>query len=101
MTAEARVERLESRFDSLDSAVRSLIKITGETHPIMLKNLRENRLEFQQVGQRFDQQDRKTDALMEATFAGFIRPDEARSETRKDIANLELLIRLVLPNSSN
>ncbi|WP_263081117.1 hypothetical protein [Endozoicomonas sp. Mp262] len=87
MGLEKRVERLESNFDSLDGAVRNLIKITGETHQIIQENQRENRI-------RFDQHDRdiaslKGDvadlkrglsALTAATFAGFKRCDEQHAD---------------------
>ena len=110
MSLEARVEQLESHFDSLDNAVRSLIKITGETHQIVLENQRENRLKFQQIEQRFDQQERRADklesaiaALAEATHAGFKRADEQHNEvvkeTRERFDQLELLIRQSLPNN--
>ena len=99
MSLEVRVEQLESHFDSLDSAVRSLIKITGDTHQIVLDNQRENRLRFQQIEQRFDQQDREITelrsslaALIDATHAGFKRSDEK-------IDQLELLIRQSLPTN--
>lgn len=99
MSLEARVEQLESHFDSLDSAVRSLIKITAETHQVVLENQRENRLRFQQVDQRLDQQDRKIDALTDATYAGFKRSDEQHAETQERINQLELLIRQALPGN--
>lgn len=94
MSLEQRVQRLESHFDSLDGAVRSLIKITGETHKIILENQKENRLRFQQIERRLDMQDKeiaalkadvsvlKSDvsALTKATFAGFKRSDEQLNE---------------------
>ena len=100
MSLEQRVERLDSQFDSLDSAVRNLIKITGETHQIIQENQRENRI-------RFDQQDRKIEHLSEkveatrrdlsaltaATYAGFKRSDEQYSEMLTHVKQLELLIR--------
>ncbi|MGI9275327.1 MAG: hypothetical protein ACR2PT_10845, partial [Endozoicomonas sp.] len=99
------VERLESHFDSLDSAVRSLITITGETQKILLETRQEmcNRFEqvdrrldqhdqrFDQHDRRFDQQDRKIDALTEAMLAGFKHADQRADQ-------LELLIRQLLPN---
>ena len=99
MALEARVEHLESHFDSLDSAVRSLIKITGDTHQEIVATRQEMR-EYQQENRlRFAQQDRDTtelkravSALTEATHAGFKRSDEK-------IDQLELLIRQSLPGN--
>ena len=54
MGLEQRLESPESHFDTLDSAIRSLIKITGDTHQIVLENQQENRLRFQQIDKRFD-----------------------------------------------
>ena len=103
MGLEKRVKQLESHFDSLplDSAVRSLIKITGETHQEILATRQEMR-EYQQENRlRFAQQDREITelksavvALSEATHAGFRRSDEKTDQ-------LELLIRQLLPNSTN
>ena len=98
MSLEKRVERLESHFDSLDSAVRSLIKITGETHQLVLENQRENRMRFDLLERRLDQQDRRLDqqdrrmenmefsitALAEATRAGFERADKRHDDFVKE-----------------
>ena len=123
MSLEKRVEQLESHFDSLDSAVRSLIKITADTHREILATRQEmreyqqeNRLRFAQLEQenrlRFAQLEQEnrlrfaqleselseakavTAALTEATHAGFKRTDEK-------IDQLELLIRQLLPNANN
>ena len=83
MSLEARVESLESHFGSLDSAVRSLIKITSETQQIVLENQRENRLHFQQVEQRLSQQDRVIASNQQ--------------ENRERFDQLELLIRQSRP----
>ncbi len=99
MSLEVRIEQLESHFDSLDSAVRSLIEITGDTHQEILATRREMR-EYQQENRlRFAQHDRELSeikaaigALTEATYAGFKRSDEK-------IEQLELLIRQHLPNN--
>ncbi|MCW7553858.1 hypothetical protein NX722_14730 [Endozoicomonas gorgoniicola] len=113
MGLEARVERLESHFDSLDSAIRSLITITGETHQVVLENQRENRLRFQQIDNRFDQQERRMDklessidklessinVLADATLAGFKRSDEQHEEARERFDQLELLIRQSFPKN--
>ncbi|WP_257283060.1 hypothetical protein [Endozoicomonas sp. SESOKO1] len=106
MSLEARVEKLESHFDSLDSAVRNLIKITGDTHQEILATRQEMRIRFAEQDRRFDQQDReistfKSDvtvlksnvaALTEAVLAGFRRSDEKTDQ-------LELLIRQRFPTS--
>ena len=63
MSLEARVERLESHFDSLDSAVRNLINITGETHQEILATRQEMRTRFAQQDKRFDQQDKRFDKI--------------------------------------
>ncbi|MTI13063.1 hypothetical protein, partial [Sansalvadorimonas verongulae] len=46
MELEARVKRLESHFDSLDGAVRSIIKVTAETHKEILATRQEMRTRF-------------------------------------------------------
>ena len=92
MSLEARVEQLESHFDSLDSAVRSLIKITGETHQIVLENQRENRLRFQQIDQRFQQIDQRLDQQDRVVAAN-------QQENRERFDQLELLIRQSLPTN--
>ena len=104
MSLEARVTLLENKFETLDDAVRSLIKITGETHRVVLENQRENRIRFDQQDRelaalkelvlihdkRFDQQDRELAALKEHALAHDKRFDQ-----------LEFLIRQLLPNSNN
>ncbi|WP_257280975.1 MULTISPECIES: hypothetical protein [unclassified Endozoicomonas] len=121
MLLEARVERLESHFDSLDSAVRSLIKITGDTHQEILATRQEMRTRFTQQDQKmrtqfaeqdqkmrtqFAEQDQKiagvkadVSALAEAMLAGFKRSDEQHAETREQVRQLELLIRQRLPSN--
>lgn len=101
MSLEKRVERLESHFDSLDSAVRSLIKITGETHQIVLENQRENRIRFDQQDRRMEKMESSITALAEATHTGFERVDERLDQHDKRFDQLELLIRQLLPNSNN
>ena len=114
MSLEHRVERLESQFDALDSAVRSLMHIVGETHQMMLENQRENRIRFDQQDRKIEEVDRKVEvldekvevlakdvsdikttqaAMIDATFAGFKRSDEQHAETLAQIKQLELLIR--------
>ena len=94
MSLEARVESLESHFDSLDSAVRSLVKITGETHQIILENQRENRLLFQQIELRLSQQDHVIATNQRENLDRFKQIDDRFDQ-------LELLIRQLLPNSTN
>ncbi len=83
MSLEARVTSLEDKFETLDNAVRNLIKITSETHQVVLENQRENRI-------RFDQQDREIAVLKEIVLAHERRFDQ-----------LELLIRQLLPNTDS
>ena len=99
MSLEARAEQLESHFDSLDNAVRSLIKITGETHQIVLENQRENRIRFDQQDRRMEKLESAVNALADATHAGFKRSDEQHAETQEQIKQLELLIRQSRPNN--
>ncbi|MTI14615.1 hypothetical protein [Sansalvadorimonas verongulae] len=124
MSLEARVEQLESHFDSLDSAVRSLVKITGETHQEILATRQEMR-EYQQENRlRFAHHDREisgvkadVSALAEAMLAGFKKSDEQHNEFVKETRErfdqqdrrfdqqdrrfdqLELLIRQSLPKN--
>ena len=83
MSVEARVELLETHFDSLDSAVRSLIKITGKTHQEILAT----RLEMRT---RFSQQDSEMAELK-----------QHMNKHDKRFDQLELLIRQLLPNANN
>ena len=76
MSLEARVTSLENKFETLDDAVRNLIKITGETHQILLENQRENRIRFDQQDCRMDRLESAIATLAEATHAGFKRVDE-------------------------
>ncbi len=92
MSLEARVEKLESHFDSLDSAVRNLIKITGDTHQEILATRQEMRTRFAQQDRELAGVKADISALAEAMLAGFKRTDEK-------IDRLELLIRQRFPIS--
>ncbi|WP_257282187.1 hypothetical protein [Endozoicomonas sp. ISHI1] len=63
MSLEHRVERLESRFESLDNAVHRFVQITGETQKIVLENQRENRLMFARIEKRLDEHDKRFDKI--------------------------------------
>lgn len=99
MSLEARVEQLESHFDSLDSAVRSLIEITGDTHQEILATRQEMRTRFAQQDRELAGVKADVSALAEAMLAGFRRSDEQHAETQEQIRQLELLVRQRLPNN--
>ena len=99
MGLEARVERLESHFDALDSAVRSLITITGETHQIVLENQRENRLKFQQIDNRFEQIDNRFEQIEQRLSQQDHVIAANQQETRERFDQLELLIRQSFPKN--
>ncbi|UYM15281.1 hypothetical protein [Endozoicomonas euniceicola] len=99
MGLEARVERLESHFEALDSAVRSLINITGDTHQEILATRQEMRTRFAQQDRELAGIKADVSALAEAMLAAFKRSDEQRGETQERINQLELLIRQSFPKN--
>ena len=96
------MERLESQFESLDGAVRSIIKITGETHQVILETRQEmreyqqeNRLRFAQQDKRFDQQDKRfdqQDKRFDQQDKRFDQHDKRFDQQDKEIAGLKASI---------